>query len=431
MEWIDGVPAGLIACILNGEEAGIAALSDAGLRVRTAEPVEQSESLWLFLLDFERSEYHEVMPDRWSIVSCLPWSTGYVCEIAVDDASWRHEVRRALGEWASYIRLKQEGDDNALAAILTGCPDDDAASETFFIQRRKWLENPVGFDLPGDWTLAFSLDEPHKCACFAEEGAAAYQVALLEQSGLAGHRALQRQAGRVYIGNQHCAQLFPEKSLLHAAIHRAEGENLPVTVALPPMREERLSWAEEMLHSLRDTVVDEVIVNDFGLLELIGGWNGLELVLGVHLNRRRKDPRMLWKKGLAGREGLLQENCLNDAHYQKWLEERGVRRYEYEAFGTPVVAPGLHSLHLPFYQTNTSTDCPLAARCEGGDPGRPRAATGCPMWCRDHALIYPDWLGLVGRYNALFGVNQTILREPSELRRWLDAGVDRLVLELL
>ena len=431
MELIEGIPAGLAACVIGGEEQGVAGLSDEMIRVRAAGPLSSIDGLRLYLLDFERAAYREIAPESARVVSIAPWGPGWLCDIAIEDARWRRESRRALGEWARYIRLKAADDDGALAAALAGCPDEPVTARTLEGQKARWFAGLAGFDAPGSWTLALSLDEPHKCAAFAREGAAAYQAALLAQNGLSAHPLLQRAAGRVYVGSQHGPCLVPEGDLLAATLRRAAGEGLPVTLALPPVRQARFDWALALIRQAAGLGADELVANDFGLMAA-ARQEGLQPLLGIHLNRRRKDPRIAWKKGYPGREALLAENSLNDAAFRAWLAARGVARYEYESCEGPVaVAPGRHSLHLPFYQTNTATGCVLAARCEGRDPGKPRPDADCPMWCRERALIYPDWMNIVGRYNSLFGLNQSVLREAEALAAWLNQGIDRLVLELL
>ena len=83
--------------------------------------------------------------------------------------------------------------------------------------------------------------------------------------------------------------------------------------------------------------------------------------MGTLLNKRKKDPRLSYLKGrLPDKDtGLLAENSLNADFYQKALEKNlGFVRYEWESCGYPQRFPeGKNSLHLPFYQTNTSQYC--------------------------------------------------------------------------
>mgnify|MGYP005958446131 FL=1 len=133
-----------------------------------------------------------------------------------------------------------------------------------------------------------------------------------------------------------------------------------------------------------------------------------------------------WQNALP----LLSRNGLDDADFREWLAELGVTRFEYEACGyAPSIAPGRHSLHLPFYQTNTSHACPLAAACFGLDPGQD--VPDCRHICETRARLYPDELHMVGRYNSLFALDPNILASPAPLSRLLASGVDRIVVNLL
>ena len=134
---------------------------------------------------------------------------------------------------------------------------------------------------------------------------------------------------------------------------------------------------------------------------------------------------MPFKIGIDRDAGLLRENSLNDEAYRAFLRGLGVTRCEYELCpGEIAIAPGAHSLHLPYYLTNTSHACPLAAAAKGIDPGLPYDEAKCEKHCLTKALLYPDGLRLTGRYNALFGADET---RGSGVSRLIDEGIDRLV----
>lgn len=136
--------------------------------------------------------------------------------------------------------------------------------------------------------------------------------------------------------------------------------------------------------------------------------------MGTLLNKRKKDPRLSYLESrLPGKDaGLLTENSLNADFYQKALEKSfGFVRYEWESCGYPQRFPkGKNSLHLPFYQTNTSQYCPLYAQCREHNRGRQYLVTECPGYCRTKVFLYPEHLHMTGRYNSLFSLDQTVLR---------------------
>ena len=168
-----------------------------------------------------------------------------------------------------------------------------------------------------------------------------------------------------------------------------------------------------------------------------------ELCMGTLLNKRKKDPRLSYLKSrLPDKDtGLLAENSLNADFYQKALEKSlGFVRYEWESCGYPQKFPeGKNSLHLPFYQTNTSQYCTLYAQYREHNRGRQYLQTECPGYCQMQAFLYPEHLHMTGRYNSLFALDQTGLRaletgsvENAAFRKE-EQGVqpDRAVLNLL
>ena len=155
----------------------------------------------------------------------------------------------------------------------------------------------------------------------------------------------------------------------------------------------------------------EVIVNDWGMFSLLEGKEKyLTPVLGLLLNKRRKDPRYVYKTGYQQNLSQMADNQLNQTLFVRYLQEKGVQRAEYEACGYPMeLSRGLpyKTLHLPMYQTNTSQ---------------------CPQYCKDYVCLYPRHLNLVGRYNSLFALDEGITQEL--LAQYIRQGVDRIVWNL-
>ena len=171
------------------------------------------------------------------------------------------------------------------------------------------------------------------------------------------------------------------------------------------------------------TLFDEATCEKYGI-------KAGDTCLGVLLNKRKKDPRMAYK---LGDRTLFEQNSVHAAFYREYLkEEFRMERYEWESCGdtsTRKFPEGKNSMHLPFYQTNTSQYCPLYAACTEGSRGAQVPIRECPKFCERQAFLYPEHLRMVGRYNSLFGVDLTVLKRTGamlELR-----GVDRVVVNLL
>ena len=175
----------------------------------------------------------------------------------------------------------------------------------------------------------------------------------------------------------------------------------------------------------------ECVVNDWGMADFIRKeTKHLLPCLGTLLNKRKKDPRINYKKG---ERDLYSQNSFNADFYQEFLRESfGIERAEWESCGYMQDIPaGKNSLHFPFYQTNTSQYCPLYAVQKEGDRGRQKLADKCPQYCKNVAFLYPKHLNMIGRYNSLFALDRDFLEDAEQLKRYTDSNIDRLVLNLL
>lgn len=92
------------------------------------------------------------------------------------------------------------------------------------------------------------------------------------------------------------------------------------------------------------------------------------------------------------------------------------------------IPSGKNSLLIPVLSDHTSQYCPLGAVCETGERGRQKLAKKCPGYCTEYALLYPEHLHMIGRYNSLFGIDMRILKEEEILKNYIQNGVDRVVI---
>mgnify|MGYP000081835410 CR=1 FL=1 len=247
---------------------------------------------------------------------------------------------------------------------------------------------------------------------------------------------------RIYVGNAFCHLLFPEKRQLFEILKKAESEGLAVTVTFSYLREFMLKPVENLLDELEEwcrnrETFPEIAANDWGLLEILRErkeWKEEKEVLvpcmGTLLNKRKKDPRMGYKQGETG---YFRENSLNAEFYRTYLRDTfGIRRYEWEPCGYRQKFPeGKNSIHVPFYQTNTSQYCTLYAVCKNGERGKQELPESCPGYCREKVFLYPKHLKMAGRYNSLFALDGSAVSGMMDMEMWKKQGIDRLVVNLL
>ena len=241
---------------------------------------------------------------------------------------------------------------------------------------------------------------------------------------------------RIYVGNAFCHLLFLEKERLFKILEKAESEGLAVTITSSYLREFMVEPVEKLLDELvewckiRKTSL-EIAANDWGMLELLR--NRKEFLvpcMGTLLNKRKKDPRMGYRQGATG---LFRENSLNAEFYRTYLRDTfGIERCEWESCGYRQELPeGKNSIHVPFYQTNTSQYCTLYAVCKNGARGKQELPEMCPGYCRDKVFLYPKHLKMVGRYNSLFALDESAVSRLVDTEGWKEQRIDRIVVNLL
>ena len=140
----------------------------------------------------------------------------------------------------------------------------------------------------------------------------------------------------------------------------------------------------------------------------------------------------MYKKGYVESKKMMAQNNLNIEQFRNFLKENGIQRYEYESCGYRMsIAEGNHSLHMPFYVTNTSQYCTLYAMCTNLDRGKQKLVKSCPEYCRDYIFAYPKHLKMVGKYNSLFAFDDTLLKDLNLMDYYAKNGIDRIVLNFI
>ncbi|MBS5302263.1 MAG: hypothetical protein KHY39_14755 [Clostridiaceae bacterium] len=453
-EWTDSavemIPFGLLAGFYGGKEIRITKLAEEGFCFRTVSEIPRlQEKLRLCFYDLNQNRYQEipVTPDAWRQMEArTEFFTSYA--VAVQQEDYRRAVRTLLGQYDRYIRLKLEEDDSGMAEQLTGYPAkaDEVFAESFQEQLTEWfgsktngMQDGCGKDeydgrkeqietrtekKPAEPEFALELDHPHVYTQFLNQRLDDFLTAYQARYPAFQNWMRGRKTDRIYIGNAFCHLLFPEKELLFALLEKANRESLQVTLTFSYVREYQIQETEELLQKLQQWCEKqktklEVEINDWAMADMLkGALPDLVPCFGRMLNKRKKDPRMTYKKG--SRE-CLRENSLNAEFYQEYLsQEFGIQRLEWESCGYEQKFPDPaakmkveNHLHLPFYQTNTSQYCTLYAGSAYGDRSVQHLLTSCDKRCEWQAYLYPQHLEMVGRYNSLFGRDHEILERAG------------------
>lgn len=453
-EWTDSavemIPFGLLAGFYGEKEIRITKLAEEGFCFRTVSEIPRlQEKLRLCFYDLNQNRYQEipVTPDAWRQVEArTEFFTSYA--VAVQQEDYRHAVRTLLGQYDRYIRMKLEEDDSGMAEQLTGYPAkaDEVFAESFQEQLTEWfgsktngMQDGCGKDeydgrkeqietrtekKPAEPEFALELDHPRVYTQFLNQKLDDFLTAYQARYPAFQNWMRGRKTDRIYIGNAFCHLLFPEKELLFSLLEKANRESLQVTLTFSYVREYQIQETEELLQKLQQWCEKqktklEVEINDWAMADMLKGeLPDLVPCFERMLNKRKKDPRMTYKKG--SRE-CLRENSLNAEFYQEYLsQEFGIQRLEWECCGYEQKFPDPaakmrveNHLHLPFYQTNTSQYCTLYAGSAYGDRSVQHLLTSCDKRCEWQAYLYPQHLEMVGRYNSLFGRDHEILERAG------------------
>lgn len=369
-----------IVCSGDHEKLEIRILEAAkdGFHFRTAEELNNVSSITLYFynqmeqlyrkVDVPEPTAHEIERDDYSVTY----------EVTVESDEYVSAVGDLLTQYYSYIELKLDGDDAKLSKVYNGylAELDGVITTDFTRQKRKWCEGASQIDDAelnqlSHLEFALELDNQSICSKYINNSFNTFVKMYWEEHELCKGWISKCKISRLYIGNQFCHNLFPHIDSLIEMLNKAKKEDVNVTVVFTYLREELIESTANTLDKLyqwcrtNDFSV-EIVVNDWGMLSLLSGREDrFTLVMGVLLNKRRKDPRMKYMLKSWKNEQQVELNAVNSAFFQNFLEnEYNICRYEFESCGYKQKLPrGRHSLHIPFYQTNTSQYCVLYARC--------------------------------------------------------------------
>lgn len=452
--WISMLPFGILAGYWGKREVRITAISEYGFQARLATPAtaEQKNAPWeLAFYDQKTAAYQRILLRDAIFLKEKEEDFDVVYTFATEQDDYRNAVQRLALQYGQYIRWKMEDDDAALAEEMTGYPAEQDAFhlESLEEQKKVWFSDigketftalQNGFAESGQpgqpVELALELDRPEWYKAYLSMESAAFFDAYFRRNQIPDPPLFH--PDRLYIGNAFCPHLAPTEEELFALMDKACRESFSITLTFPFLLEENLSETQQQLQRLtewceRKNKTVELVVNDWGTAHLAAHFPVFSICLGILLNKRKKDPRMAYK---LGDRTLFEKNSVHAAFYRKYLKaEFQIERYEWESCGntgTGKFPEGKNSMHLPFYQTNTSQYCPLYAACTKGSRSAQMPVRECPRFCEKQAFLYPEHLRMMGRYNSLFGMNLTVLQDPETIGKMYGLrGIDRIVVNLL
>lgn len=421
-EYVENVPSGLIACRVGNMNVHILGISPRSVVLRSFEPL-PNHPITFYFYQSEIGNYISRTLIDYETGKAQRENGAVLSRFYFEDAACATLIRKSLNSYARYAETRSTEGASAYGRDTTGYPLelDDIFPSSLEEARKTWFSQLPPLTPPRDCSLAVSLNCRELWELYLSMPFSGFMNAYASLRHVPCSVFPNRLPDRLYIGNEYCRLVMPGIDKLRALIAKAQAENLAVTLVTAELRAGEEAHADALL-SLAAEHKLEIEINDWGMLNRAQAFKkDIHILFGTRLNKRRKDPRMQWKAGISGQESLLSRNALNDDFFLNFLKELGVVRFEYESCGLPAALEGIPgSLHLPFYQTNTSLWCPLNALCSNGDRGRQVPADNCSRWCEENALLYPAHLGMLGRWNSLLAVDREL--------NYIDPGFDRWVL---
>lgn len=438
------LPSGLVSCLLDGIEVRILKISPRSLTIRISEEIKNIDEIKLGFYIFDEYRYKEIIIKDYTLFETIKGEFYLKYVFHIDDLEYLQNVRRIFRDYSRYIMLKTYGDDNEFSKEMVGYPSEkdyefykyyshikeDWISE---LNYENWNEN-----IMNKVELAIKIDNDTLYKSYLNKNIKLLKEDYLEEHFAYKHSLFKKDVSRLYIGNEFCHNLFPDIDTLMKILKKAKSESMNITLCFTYLRDCYIKMTNDVLYKVyswcrENDIKVEILVNDWGLLKIVEDKTDyFTLSLGVLLNKRKKDPRYIYKKGYFENKNLMSRNSLNSPFFHEYLKILKINRYEYENSGYRIsIAEGHHSLNMPFYVTNTSQYCTLYAMCTNLDRGKQKLVKSCPKYCSDYVFAYPKHLKMVGRYNSLFAFDDTLLRDPKELEYYINSGIDRIVLNFI
>lgn len=225
---------------------------------------------------------------------------------------------------------------------------------------------------------------------------------------------------RIYAGAEFCPWRLPGSDELRHFLRRAHELGRTFTLVTPVLSEPHCQPLRQTLTALLPefTAGDEVVISDWGALELVRGIDpAVPVVLGRVLSGQKRDARTVELELSAAQLEHFRQGSWYSAPAVALLLQLGIRRVELDNLlqgVAPLPAALRGTLHIPYAMVASSRNCPF----------RPPGLTSpCPQPCGEvFSLLAAD-----SAEPLLQGGNTQFLRIERLPNELLALNFDRVV----
>lgn len=370
----------------------------------------------------------------------------------IESHGYQEEMRGFMHAYSQYVSDKLTGSMAELSARMTGYPAhlEECFSEEPEAQKELWLqgirdrwdpESSLWKDIP---EVILVLDQPDQWEEMKELSWSDLAQKYFHKAHLSKHplarRCVEQQSGTICIGGGRCGLLFPGEQTLPSILERIADMGCEMMVQLAPVPDRRYEkmirclqrmseWCSENKRSL------DVIVNDWGMVEALKSRKELRCILGSRMVKYRKDVRLDYICPESEQRKLGDHPGQPKRYIRSLKEEENVNGLLFESAGYEMQVEETLSLlensilRWPWFEMNAAGYCTLRAVCETGERGHQVPEDDCPGYCRKQTVIYPDFLKMTGRFNGLYGLDVRAVWDSDYLKRWMDQGMRRILID--
>ncbi|WP_294349878.1 hypothetical protein [uncultured Clostridium sp.] len=236
---------------------------------------------------------------------------------------------------------------------------------------------------------------------------------------------------RVYFGNEFCERRIPTIDEMEKILAVCREKNLKLTLLTSYCSNSGVDKIKKILDKFeQDEYFDEVVVNDWGVLNLLKNKKSIKVVFGRVMDKMKRDPRVGQKDfiKLFNGEGLkmLRSPSASEHSYQKFLKENQVSRIEIDNVQQGLYLDDINdfdiSVYLPFGFVTNGKICQFAG-IHNEVKDKFKVTTPCRRECKELTQLMhknisaiPDQLpadevgriNLIRKGNTIFYLNEVI-----------------------